>query len=139
MADIFDRKKRSEVMSLVRSSNNVSTELRLMGLFRKHGVTGWRRGLKLPGRPDFTFPKERLCVFVDGCFWHGCPRCYRKPKSNARFWAQKVQRNRQRDRQVSRKLRGMGVAVYRVWECRIGEGMTVTRIRVAVEGRRGKP
>jgi DNA mismatch endonuclease, patch repair protein len=137
MADIFDRKKRSEVMSRVRSSNNASTELRLMGLFRKHGVTGWRRGIKLPGRPDFTFSKERLCVFVDGCFWHGCPRCYRKPKANARFWAQKVQRNRKRDRQVSRNLRGMGMAVYRVWECRIGEVVTVTRIRAAVDERRG--
>jgi DNA mismatch endonuclease (patch repair protein) len=122
---------------MIRSSNNVSTELRLIRLFRDHGVTGWRRGIGLPGKPDFTFLKERLCVFVDGCFWHGCPRCYRQPKTNISFWVQKVRRNQQRDRIVSKTLRAMGISVFRVWECRLGERATLTRIRGAVERRRG--
>jgi len=73
MADIYDREKRSEVMSRVRGSGNRSTELRLIAIFRKHSITGWRRNQRLPGLPDFVFPKQRLAVFVDGCFWHGCP------------------------------------------------------------------
>ena len=78
--------------------------------------TGWRRQLPLPGRPDFAFPKAKVAVFTDGCFWHGCPRCYTRPKSNRKFWDTKVIRNRERDREVSRGLRRKGWRVVRIWE-----------------------
>jgi DNA mismatch endonuclease (patch repair protein) len=58
-------------------------------------------------------------LFIDGCFWHGCPRCYKAPKSSAAFWRQKLSKNRKRDRQVSRQLRKDGWKVVRVWECRL--------------------
>src|SRR3989442_3445808 len=74
MPDVFTKAKRSAVMSLIRGSGNRDTELRMMALFRAHGVTGWRRGALLTGRPDFVFRRERVAVFVDGCFWHGCPK-----------------------------------------------------------------
>ena len=119
MTDIYSTFKRSKLMSRVRGKGNKSTELRLAGLFREHGITGWRRHQPLPGKPDFVFRKERLAVFVDGCFWHGCPRCYTKPKQNAKFWQGKIGANKRRDRRVARQLRADGWSVCRIWECRL--------------------
>jgi len=116
MTDMWDKKRRSEMMSLIRSNGNKSTELRLILILRAHGITGWRRGQPLPGKPDFVFRKERVCVFVDGCFWHGCPKCYKAPETNPEFWSGKVLRNRARDRKVNRLLRKDGWTVVRIWE-----------------------
>ncbi|HRZ81636.1 MAG TPA: very short patch repair endonuclease, partial [Candidatus Hydrogenedentes bacterium] len=79
MTDVFTKEKRSEVMSRIRSRGNLRTELRLIEIMRGAGITGWRRGQPVLGRPDFVFRRERVAVFVDGCFWHGCPKCYRRP------------------------------------------------------------
>lgn len=73
MTDIWTKAKRSDVMSRIRGSGNKDTELKLMAVFRLHGVTGWRRKAPVFGKPDFVFPQSKLAVFVDGCFWHGCP------------------------------------------------------------------
>jgi DNA mismatch endonuclease (patch repair protein) len=116
MADIWSKQKRSEVMSLIRSRGNKATELRLIGIFREYGITGWRRNQPLLGKPDFTFRRERVVVFVDGCFWHGCPRCYKRPSSNQKFWDTKVANNRKRDSLVGRELRRLGWRVVRVWQ-----------------------
>ena len=108
MADIWGKAKRSEVMSRIRGGGNQTTEVRLMKLFRRHGIKGWRRHLPILGTPDFVFNKEQLVVFVDGCFWHGCPNCYREPRKNTAFWKNKVVVNQRRDRRVSRQLREKG-------------------------------
>ena len=68
MADIFTKAKRSEVMARIRGSGNRATELRLIALMREHGITGWRRNAPVFGKPDFVFRRERVAVFVDGCF-----------------------------------------------------------------------
>ena len=68
-------------------------------------------------RPDFVFPKSRMAVFVDGCFWHGCPKHATKPKSNAAFWRKKISGNQIRDRRVNRALRRANWRVVRIWEC----------------------
>ena len=115
MADVFTRRKRSEVMALIRSRGNKDTELRLAAGFREAGITGWRRHLPLSGRPDFTFRKARLVVFVDGCFWHGCRRHGTWPKNNAAWWLEKITKNRSRDRDTDRRLRRSGWTVARVW------------------------
>lgn len=115
--DTISRLKRSETMSKVRSSENKSTDILLARLLRARHITGWRSQFKIIGRPDFAWKKERVAVFVDGCFWHGCPFCYRRPKSNIEFWTSKVQRNQTRDRRVNRILRGNGWSVIRVREC----------------------
>jgi len=106
-------------MARIRGSGNLDTELRMMALFRAHGITGWRRRQKLFGKPDFVFRRERVAVFVDGCFWHGCPKPKHapRPKHNADWWAQKLDRNKARDRKVTRTLRAQGWHVLRVWEC----------------------
>lgn len=116
MSDIFTKAKRSKIMSGIRSSGNRDTELAMITFFRRHHITGWRRHQPLFGKPDFVFRAKRVAVFVDGCFWHGCPKHGTKPKSNAAFWAAKISANRARDRLVSSKLRAYGWTVMRVWE-----------------------
>jgi DNA mismatch endonuclease (patch repair protein) len=70
------------------------------------------------GSPDFVFRRAKVALFVDGCFWHGCTRCLRMPKSSA-FWRAKIQRNVRRDAEVSRQLRTLGWKVIRVKECQL--------------------
>lgn len=128
MADTLTKAQRSERMSRVRGSGNASTELRLIRLFREHRITGWRRNISLIGKPDFVFCAERVAVFVDGCFWHGCPKHKRIPKSRKTFWTAKLERNRQRDREVNKALRSNGWKVIRIWECSLNSAKTITRI-----------
>jgi DNA mismatch endonuclease (patch repair protein) len=116
MADKLTRTERSLVMAAVRGRGNRSTELRLRDLFRKLRITGWRRGYPLPGHPDFVFPKLRMVVFVDGCFWHGCPKHGRRPKSRCEYWNAKIDTNISRDRSVTSRLRLKGWRVIRIWE-----------------------
>jgi len=116
MGDVFSKAKRSQVMAAIKSKGNKDTELRLIEVFRRQGIRGWRRHLDLPGRPDFTFLRERLVVFVDGCFWHGCPKHGRKPASNAGYWLPKLRRNKARDQLNRRMLVKTGWSVIRLWE-----------------------
>lgn len=116
MADVWTKAKRSEVMSLVRSQGNKDTELVLVQFFRHHKISGWRRRIKLFGKPDFIFRKHRLAVFVDGCFWHGCPKHERQPKNNRDFWRRKLSSNKKRDRLVTRNLQSQRWRVLRIWE-----------------------
>lgn len=88
----------------------------MVALLRSARLSGWRRHLPLPGTPDFAFRSSRVAVFVDGCFWHGCPRCHVPPRSHSAFWEGKVKSNAARDRRVNRILRKMGWTVARLWE-----------------------
>jgi DNA mismatch endonuclease (patch repair protein) len=145
-SDVFTKSKRSEVMSRIRSRGNKDTELALAKLFRRNKITGWRRHiqvriaecrmrnnskrgvavfpLRIPQskfrtfavRPDFVFRQTRLAVFVDGCFWHGCPKHGTQPKGNRTFWRRKFSRNIARDRLVNQTLRRAGWRVLRIWE-----------------------
>ncbi len=116
MPDVFTPAKRSAVMARIRGTGNKDTELRMMALFRKHGLSGWRRRQTVFGKPDFVFRRERVAVFVDGCFWHGCPRHGTMPVGNRAFWKAKLGRNTERDTQVTRALRKAGWKVLRIWE-----------------------
>jgi len=108
---------RSRTMRAVKARGNVSTELRLIAILRDARLRGWRRHLPLVGRPDFAWRKEKVAVFVDGCFWHGCPVCARRrPATNSEFWEHKISGNVRRDRRVARELRSQGWSVVRVWE-----------------------
>jgi len=117
VADIFTKAKRSAVMAAIRGSGNAATELRMIALMRAHGITGWRRKARVFGKPDFVFRAAKVAVFVDGCFWHGCPRHATQPRTRAAYWAAKFSRNKARDREVVRTLRREGWRVVRVWEC----------------------
>lgn len=137
MTDVFTKRKRSEIMSRVRSRGNRATELRLRRLFREHGIKGWRRTSTVFGSPDFVFPKVKLAVFVDGCFWHGCRLHRSMPASNRTFWKKKLARNRFRDRLVNRTLRARGWKVVRIWQHELlgNASSAVERVFRAVKSR----
>ena len=116
MSDVFTKEKRSEVMSHIRSRGNKDTELLMIQILRKNHLTGWRRNLPVLGKPDFVFPKRKLALFVDGCFWHCCPEHSTKPKNNSEFWEKKLQGNKKRDEYVSEELTKTGWNVVRIWE-----------------------
>jgi len=106
---------RSRIMSAIRSVNT-RPELAV-----RRAV--WARGLRyrihdrsVPGTPDLSNRSRRVAVFVDGCFWHACPRCYREPRSNVEFWRAKISRNRERRAKVRRMLRVDGWLVVQAWE-----------------------
>lgn len=116
MPDVFTKAKRSQVMSRIRGHGNKDTEVALVKLLRIHRVSGWRRRQPVFGKPDFVFRTARVAVFVDGCFWHGCPRHCNTPASNRLFWKKKLATNRTRDRRVNQMLRKSGWRVVRIWE-----------------------
>lgn len=103
-------------MASVKSANNKSTELRFLSILKEKGITGWRRNYSVTGRPDFVFPRLKIAVFIDGCFWHRCPNHCRLPASNKDYWNSKIERNRIRDKKTSKALREKGWTVIRIWE-----------------------
>ena len=115
MADVFSKRKRSQVMAAIRSKGNKATELKLAAILLANGIKGWRRQHPLPGKPDFIFPRQRLAVFVDGCFWHGCRWHCRMPQDNRQCWQNKISRNAKRDRATTRLLELAGWRVLRFW------------------------
>jgi DNA mismatch endonuclease (patch repair protein) len=134
MPDVFTKAKRSEVMSRIRGRGNKDTEMALAQLLRQHGITGWRRHYAMFGKPDFVFRKERVALFVDGCFWHGCPQHSNFPVNNRIFWKAKLTKNVLRDKEVNRKLRKSGWDVVRIWEHDLSKnpGACIRRIRRAL-------
>lgn len=117
MADVLTKEQRSRCMSRIRG-RDTKPELAL-----RHAL--WNRGLRyrighgLTGKPDIVFVKARVAIFVDGCFWHGCPEHGVMPKTNAKFWQRKITRNIERDRHVTRELETGGWKVLRIWEHRV--------------------
>jgi DNA mismatch endonuclease (patch repair protein) len=134
MPDVFTKAKRSEVMSRIRGRGNKETEIALAKLFRTHGITGWRRHQPLFGKPDFSFRKDRVVIFVDGCFWHGCPLHSNMPFNNRLFWEKKLTANKLRDRLVTKALRGRGWLVLRIWEHELAKrpGACIRKIEAAL-------
>ena len=142
MPDVFTRQKRSEVMSQIRSRGNKDTEILLVSLLRKHRITGWRRNQRMFGMPDFVFRKSRLAVFVDGCFWHSCPKPKHSPRPKTRraWWKRKLERNQARDKTVNRTLCLSGWRVLRIWEHELRNGdAVVKRLRRVLQAARSGP
>lgn len=127
MTDTFTKAERSRVMRSVRGRGNKSTELKALRLFHDNKITGWRRHLPLAGKPDFAFPKSKVAVFLDGCFWHGHDCRNLTPAQNAEYWRAKIARNVARDARVTKELEGKGWRVLRVWECALKEPSRMLR------------
>lgn len=119
MADVFDNKKRSEIMSKVHSKNNKSTELKLIQVFKENGITGWKRNYPVKGHPDFVFLDKKIAVFVDGCFWHGHDCRNTRPSDNADYWTKKRERNMKHDKEITELFERRGWTVIRIWECEL--------------------
>ena len=119
MSDVFTPQKRSEVMKAVKSRNAKTTELKMMQIFKELHIIGWRRTYPLIGKPDFVFPKKRIVLFVDGCFWHGHDCRNVTPSANADFWNAKRAYNKRHDKIVTETLVKKNWKVIRIWECEL--------------------
>lgn len=109
-------------MSSVRGKNNRSTELCLRMALTRSGIKGWELHPKeLPGNPDFYFPDIKLALFVDGCFWHGCPKCGHIPKTRTEFWKEKINLTKKRDRKKRAELNKIGISTLGIWEHELKE------------------
>ncbi len=132
--DRVSKATRSRIMASVRSKGNRTTEALIGRLLWANGFRGYRKHWHVSGKPDFAWPGRKIAIFVDGCFWHGCPRCDRPSKSNLRFWRQKISGNRNRDARVCRQLRKLGWKVIRIWECAVSSPRTLLRIQKLLVG-----
>jgi DNA mismatch endonuclease (patch repair protein) len=117
-------------MSRVRNAGNRSTEGKVEAKLIDAGIDGWEKHPKsILGRPDFFFARYNLALFVDGCFWHGCPVCDRRmPAVRGDFWREKILTNKARDDRQRRKLRRQGYRVMRVWEHELGSDRWLKRL-----------
>ena len=120
--DTFSKAERSRIMASVKSRNTKSTELRFISILKDKNITGWRRNYPLVGKPDFVFPRLKIAVFIDGCFWHGCPSHCRMPSSNMNYWNNKIEKNKIRDKKIKKALKMKQWQVIRIWEHEIKTG-----------------
>ena len=120
MSDIYTKEKRSELMRAVKQKGT-GPEEKVAVLLRKLKIRYRRNAKSLPGSPDFVVKSAKTVIFVHGCFWHGHPNCKlaRRPKTNRKFWEQKVVDNRKRDRRKERLLRKQGWHVMTIWQCKL--------------------
>ncbi|MGB8656762.1 MAG: very short patch repair endonuclease [Candidatus Zixiibacteriota bacterium] len=129
MTDVLTKAQRSYCMSRIRDKDT-QPELMLRKAIWSAGIKGYRLHYNLPGNPDIVFPKSKIVVFIDGCFWHKCPKCFIKPTTNWRFWKKKIDTNVKRDKIVNAELRKKGWKVIRFWEHQIRSTLDRCYIRV---------
>lgn len=129
MRDPLTTVERSALMAKVRSRGNRSTEARVEAVLKRRNLKGWmKHPSAVPGTPDFYFRRVRLAVFVNGCFWHACPRCGRLPKSRVTFWKMKINGNRLRDSRTRRHLWKRGYHVLSIWEHELATDLWMKRL-----------
>lgn len=135
--DKIDAARRSRNMAAIRR-RDTKVERILRSALWAAGVRGYRVDARgVTGHPDISFGSKRVAVFVDGCFWHRCPLCYREPKSNQDYWRHKIERNAARDCEVNERLADEGWMVVRLWEHEIEDDLEgcVERIADAIRRR----
>lgn len=113
--DTVSKQKRSEIMSHVKSKDS-----KIETLFRKElwqsGFRYRKNSSKYFGKPDIVLPKYKTAIFIDSCFWHGCKKHCRIPTARKKYWTEKIARNAERDKEVSRHYKKLGWKIFRVWE-----------------------
>jgi DNA mismatch endonuclease, patch repair protein len=125
--DTVNKEIRSKIMARIKSKGNKSTETKLRMILVRTGISGWKVQPKnISGNPDIVFLKLKIVIFVDGCFWHSCPICGHIPKSNQKYWINKLERNVNRDKHQRSKLRRDGWSVVRIWEHELKDLRKVT-------------
>jgi DNA mismatch endonuclease, patch repair protein len=112
MTDVHSKERRSYNMSMIKATGT-KPELKIKRIMK---ILGFQFQPKIYGKPDFANKKEKIAVFVDGCFWHKCPKCYKSPNTNKKFWSEKTEKNMQRDKKITNYLKKEGWKVIRVWE-----------------------
>lgn len=133
MADILTKEQRSYTMSMIKGKDT-KPEIALRKLLFASGLRGYRIHYSLPGKPDIVFPKSKIAVFIDGCFWHKCPKCsIKNPTTNKKYWRKKIESNIKRDKVVNAELRRRGWKVMRIWEHEITKSLNKCYLRINKE------
>ena len=117
MADKFSSEVRSKIMSRIRSKNTKPEKI----LMKELSGLRLRYQPNIQGKPDFGLKSKKIAIFIDGCFWHKCKKCFKTPKSNKKYWIPKLDRNVKRAKQLNRNLRKEGYLVIRIWEHQINK------------------
>ncbi|WP_105101274.1 very short patch repair endonuclease [Microbulbifer pacificus] len=121
MTDVLSAEQRAYCMSQIKGANT-EPELSLRKALWILGLR-YRIKNKLPGRPDIIYPTSKVAIFVDGCFWHKCPKHYTPPKTRAKFWEEKISKNVERDKKNNALLECQGWKVIRFWEHEIKDSL----------------
>lgn len=126
MTDVLTREQRSYNMSMIKGGDT-KPEVVLRSFLSDKGIRGYRLHYKLIGKPDIVFSKRRIAIFIDGCFWHKCPKCFIKPETNKSFWNKKIRLNKKRDNIVTKELKDKDWKVIRIWEHEIRNEKIIKR------------
>ena len=115
LTDKFSKETRSRIMSCIKSKNT-KPELKIRKLVWAEGKRYRIHDRSVFGTPDITNKSKRVAIFIDGCFWHGCPKCYTEQKTNTEFWRNKISRNQERRKKVKTQLKRDNWKVLQFWE-----------------------
>ncbi|HOS83109.1 MAG TPA: very short patch repair endonuclease [Methanolinea sp.] len=115
MPDVLTPEQRKLNMSRIRA-RDTTPEKKLRRMLWQNGIRGYRIHYDLIGKPDIVFVKKKIAVFIDGCYWHKCPVCFREPDTRKEFWMKKIESNVRRDEKVNEELKKEGWTVIRIWE-----------------------
>jgi DNA mismatch endonuclease, patch repair protein len=115
MVDVLTKEQRKFNMSRIKAKNT-GPEVKFRKLLYANGIRGYRVHYKLPGKPDIVFVKKKITIFIDGCFWHMCPACFKEPETSKEFWMKKINSNVERDNNINNHLKSEGWTVIRFWE-----------------------
>ena len=130
--DNVSKRKRSNIMKTVRAKDT-KLEKRFRKALRALKQKFTTNDKRLIGKPDIVFSKQKIVIFIDSCFWHGCPLHCRKPKSNKSYWHSKILRNKKRDKSVSKQLKRKGWKVLRFWEHSINSDLEGCVNKISLE------
>jgi DNA mismatch endonuclease (patch repair protein) len=130
MVDNLKPADRRKTMQAVKGKGT-RLERRLFSILAAMRLNGWKKNVaNVVGKPDVIFPTRRVAIFVDGCFWHGCPYCHRKlPVTNRKYWRRKIERNIALAKSTNRKLRDDGWIVIRIWEHALQNSKHIEKIK----------
>ena len=133
MSDNLRPKDRRKTMQAVKGKGT-KLERHLFSMLAGMGLSGWKKNVSdIVGKPDVAFVSERVAIFVDGCFWHGCPYCRRVlPETNREYWEHKIKRNVALARSHNRRLRKEGWTVIRIWEHEVSQSANAGKIRTKI-------
>jgi len=133
MTDNLKPEDRRKTMQAVKGKGT-RLEKRLSSMLAGMRLNGWRKNASdIIGQPDVVFDKERVVIFIDGCFWHGCPYCQRKlPETNHEYWERKINRNVERAKFKDRQLLDAGWIIIRIWEHEMGDPEARKEIRAKI-------
>lgn len=133
MSDNLTPADRRKTMQAVKGKGT-RLEKRLFSMLAGMGVKGWKKNVdSIIGKPDVAFMNQRVAVFIDGCFWHGCPHCKRKlPQTNRKYWKRKIERNIALAKSHNRRLRADGWTVVRIWEHELSGTTDMQRIKAKI-------